>query len=85
MSVLWDPNRPQYNKLQKHDAWEEIATALGKNTEEPWYRKGYVCMHACMYVCMYVCMRVCMHVCMYVRMHMHACSVVAHARGRRPR
>ena len=35
MSVLWDPNHPQYyNKLHKHDAWEEIATAMGTVTEE---------------------------------------------------
>ena len=34
-SVLWDPNHPQYyNKLHKHDAWEEIATAMGTVPEE---------------------------------------------------
>jgi hypothetical protein len=35
MSVLCDPNHPQYyNKLQKHDAWEKIATAMGTVPEE---------------------------------------------------
>jgi hypothetical protein len=34
MSVLWDPNHPQYYKLQKHDAWKKIATAMGTVPEE---------------------------------------------------
>jgi hypothetical protein len=34
-AVLWDPNHPPYyNKLHKHDAWEEIATAMGTVPEE---------------------------------------------------
>jgi hypothetical protein len=71
MCVLWDPNHPRYyNKLHKHDAWEDVAKTMGtvseeckkkmtvllaafrgerKNAEEPWYRKGYVCI--CIYIC----------------------------------
>jgi hypothetical protein len=35
MRVLWDPNNPRYyNKLQKHDAWEEVAKTIGTVSEE---------------------------------------------------
>jgi len=35
MRVLWDPNHPRYyNKLRKHDAWEDIAKTMGTVSEE---------------------------------------------------
>jgi hypothetical protein len=35
MSVLWDPNHLHYcNNLQKHDAWDKLATAMGTVPEE---------------------------------------------------
>ena len=34
-SVLLDPNNPKYyNKLHKHDAWEDAAKAMGTVSEE---------------------------------------------------
>ena len=74
MRVLWDPNHPRYyNKLHKHDAWEDIAKTMGTVSEE--CKKKMTVLLASfrrergkmlksrgtgkgMYICIYVCMYV---------------------------